>query len=160
MFYKYVCKNIWRLTRNFNSDNDKSKDKSHSICKRSQPMNENNRTSRLQWNLNAIICDSKLNWTWDMNSLRIRDAPGPENGYQPCSNKEGSSRTMRCVGNQQWTPELQIIGLMQYRTSAGLTIDMKNQYLPRREEKTHKELNINISQIFPIEVGCAKVCYT
>ena len=23
--------------------------------------------------------------------------------------------------------------------------------------KTHKELNINISQIFPIEVGCAKV---
>ena len=33
------------------------------------------------------IVTVKWNWTWDINSLRIRDAPGPENGNKPCSKK-------------------------------------------------------------------------
>ena len=51
--------------------------------------------------------------------------------------KERSSRTVRGVASQQWTTELLIIGIMQYRTSAGLTI-IQTQYLPRLEEKTQE----------------------
>ena len=72
--------------------------------------------------------------------------------------KERSSRTVWCVASQQWTTELLIIALMQYRTYAGQAMGIQNQYLPRRTgRKTHKKLNMNLSQIFPIEVGCEKV---
>ena len=89
-----------------------------------------------------------------MNSLRIRAAPGPENGNKPCSNKEGSNRTVQCVADQQWTTELVIISLMQYRTSAGLTIYRHTKSIPAETgREMHKKLNINLSQIFIIEVG-------
>ena len=44
--------------------------------------------------------------------------------------KERSSRTVRCVADQQWTTELLIIGIMQYRTSAGLTIYRHTKSIP------------------------------
>ena len=72
--------------------------------------------------------------------------------------KERSSHTVRCVASQQWTTELLIIALMQYRTSAGLTIYRRTKSIPADTgRKTVKILSINLTQIFPIEVGCEKV---
>ena len=72
--------------------------------------------------------------------------------------KERSSRTGWCVANQQWATELLIVGLMQYRTSAGLTMYRHTKSIPAETgRKMHKKLNMTLSQIFLIEVGCAKV---
>ena len=49
--------------------------------------------------------------------------------------KERSSRTGWCVENQQWATELLIIGIMQYRTSAGQTIYRLTKSIPADKGK-------------------------
>ena len=99
----------------------------------------------------------KLNWTRDINSLRIRDAPGPENGNKPCSNKgtiqSHSAVRRRSVMNNR-TPDNWSNAIQNVRRSN----DWHTKSIPAETgRKMHKKLNINLSQIFIIEVGWAKV---
>ena len=154
MFYQHVRKYIRRLTRNFNNDNYKSKNKGHNLWMKITIFQGYSKI------LMGSFVTVKLNWTWDINSLRIRDAPRPENGYQPCSNKgtiQSHSAVRRESAMDNRTPNNWYNAIQNVRRSN----DRHTKSIPAETgRKTHKKLNINFSQIFPIEVGCAKVWAT
>ena len=95
----------------------------------------------------------KINWTWDINSLMIRDASGPENGYKPCSNKETiqSRSAVHCESAMDnRTPNNWSNAIQNIRRSN----DMHTKSIPAKmEEKTHKILNINLTQKFELHTS-------